>query len=301
MKILITGGTGLIGSHFIKTFQHQYQFDVLTRSPESLGYIFNDLTNINGIAKLYPLTNLNEYDAVINLAGEPIVNKRWNQTQKRIICQSRWKLTNKLSKLINDSENPPHTFISGSAIGFYGRQGDENISENHTDIYPEFSHRICKVWEDKAKLSKDKTRLCILRTGIVLDKNQGALAKMLPAYRYGLGGKLSLGKQYMSWIHINDMVGAIDFILNNKQCVGEFNLTAPNPVTNKVFSKSLAKTLNKPNIFTVPAVVLRFLMGESADIILYGQRVVPKQLIEHKFNFQFPELNNALKHLLEKQ
>ncbi|MDG1733003.1 MAG: TIGR01777 family oxidoreductase [Thalassotalea sp.] len=300
MKILITGGTGLIGSAFINAFQHKYHFDVLSRQPVDSGCYFNKKDNISWLTNLAKLSDLNKYDAVINLAGEPIVNKRWNLEQKRSICQSRWKLTSTLSKLINDSSSPPHTFISGSAIGYYGRQGTEAIDESFDQFYPEFSHKICKVWEEKASLAQDKTRLCIMRTGIVLDKHQGALKKMLPAYKFGLGGRLSHGNQYMSWIHIDDVVAAIDFLLTHNACRGHYNFTAPNPVTNREFSKTLASTLRRPNIATMPGFALRLLFGEMSDLLLFGQRVVPKNLLEQEFKFTYPELKMALTHLLSK-
>lgn len=300
MKILITGGTGLIGSAFINKFQHKYHFDVLTRQPVDLGCYFDNQDNISWLSEIKELTDLNKYDAVINLAGEPIVNKRWTLEQKRAICQSRWKLTSTLSKLINDSSSPPHTFISGSAIGYYGRQGSEEIDETFNDFYPEFSHKICKVWEEKASLAQHKTRLCIMRTGIVLDKHQGALKKMVPAYKFGLGGRLSHGNQYMSWIHIEDVVSAIDFLLTQKACKGHYNFTAPTPVTNKEFSKTLAATLRRPNIATMPAFVLRLLFGEMSDLLLFGQRVVPTNLLAQDFKFTYPELKMALTHLLSK-
>ncbi len=298
MNILITGGTGFIGSSFIRKYQDKHHFTVLTRNPDKLAEIFGHRRNITALEKLYPRTDLNDFDAIINLAGEPIVNKRWTLKQKRKICQSRWKLTNKLSKLINDSTNPPRVFISGSAVGFYGRQGEEPITESFKQIYQEFSHRVCKVWEDNARLAKDKTRLCILRTGIVLDAKQGALKKMLPIYRCGLGGKLSHGQQYMPWIHIEDMIDGIDFLLDNTLCEGEFNFTAPNPVTNKEFSRTLANTLNRFDIAPVPAFALRLLMGECADIILYGQNAIPERLQQHKFTFTYPSLDKALANLL---
>ncbi|WP_068545145.1 TIGR01777 family oxidoreductase [Thalassotalea crassostreae] len=295
MNILITGGTGLIGSAFINKFKHKYNFDVLSRPNSGALQL---LKNVKIINHLSDIESLDKYDAVINLAGEPIVNKRWSKAQKIKICQSRWQLTNKLSKMFNDASSPPHTFISGSAIGFYGRQRDEKIIEEYTDVYPEFSHRICKVWEDKAKLAQKKSRLCILRTGVVLDKHKGALAKMLPAYKFGLGGKLSRGIQYMSWIHIDDMVNAIEFLLTNEQCYGEFNMTAPKPVTNKEFSQTLATQLHRPNVATMPAFVLRLLFGEMADLLLYGQNVIPKNLLDNDFKFQYPTLDKALNNLL---
>ncbi|TRX56604.1 TIGR01777 family oxidoreductase [Thalassomonas sp. M1454] len=300
MNILITGGTGLIGSAFINKYQHKYHFDILSRQPVDLGCYFEDKSNLSWLTDLKQLKDVNKYDAVINLAGEPIVNKRWNLEQKRAICQSRWKITSTLSKLINDSSTPPNAFISGSAIGYYGRQGSEKIDESFDDFYPEFSHKICKVWEEKASLAQEKTRVCIMRTGIVLDKDQGALKKMLPAYKFGLGGRLSHGNQYMSWIHIDDMVAAIEFLLTQSSCQGHYNLTAPVPVTNREFSKTLASTLRRPNIATMPAFALRLLLGEMSDLLLFGQRVIPKNLLEQDFKFTYPELNIALVNLLNK-
>lgn len=298
MNIFITGGTGLIGSNFIRKFQHKYHFDVFTRQKAPIGCYFSDPTNIRFIHDLKDLVDLNAYDAVINLAGEPIVNKRWSVEQKRIICHSRWDLTNDLSKLFNDSSQPPKVFISGSAIGYYGRQGDEHITESFTQIHPEFSHKICKVWEDKALLAQNQTRVCLLRTGIVLDKEQGALKKMLPLYKFGLGGQLSWGKQYMSWIHIKDMVNAIDFLLHNEQCQGAFNLTSPQPVSNAEFSQTLAQVLKRPNLATMPAFVLRLIMGEMSDLVIFGQRVLPERLLNHDFHFQYCDLDSALNDIL---
>lgn len=299
MKILITGGTGLIGSSFIRKFQHKYQFDVFTRQKVPVAWYFDDPTNINFIHDLIQKTHLNEYDAVINLAGEPIVNKRWSVEQKRIICHSRWDLTNQLSKLFNDSSQAPEVFISGSAIGYYGRQGDVEITEKFTQVHHEFSHKICKIWEEKALLSENKTRVCLLRTGIVLDKERGALKKMLPIYKFGLGGQLSWGKQFMSWIHIKDMVNAIEFLLHNPDCKGPINLTAPQPVSNAEFSQTLAKVLKRPNVATMPAFILKIIMGEMSELLLFGQKVLPEHLLNQNFEFQFTDINTALEDILK--
>ncbi|WP_371378863.1 TIGR01777 family oxidoreductase [Thalassotalea aquiviva] len=298
MKILITGGSGLIGSHFVNTYIDKYQFDILSRQGSGCAHLFTSAKTLTFIKNIEQKSNLNEYDAVINLAGEPIVDKRWTTKQKRKICQSRWKLTHHLSKLINDSTSPPATFISGSAVGFYGRQGDDEINESFTKVYPEFSHRVCKIWEDKAKLAQAKTHVCLLRTGIVLDPKKGALSKMLPAFKCGVGGKISHGNQYMPWIHIQDMVRAIDFLLTNPSSEGVYNVTAPTPVTNKEFSKTLAQTLHRPDFATVPAFALKLLMGESADLVLYGQNAIPHHLLKEKFEFKFPTLEPALQDLL---
>ncbi|TLU68123.1 TIGR01777 family protein [Thalassotalea litorea] len=299
MKILITGGTGLIGSHFIQKYQDKYQFTLVSRQHTPILSSGINPERITILNDLDALPNLNDFDVVINLAGQPIVDKRWSRKQKQKICQSRWQITEQLSKRINDSDNPPNVFLSGSAIGFYGRQGDEEIDENFAQVYPEFSHQVCKVWEDKARLCQSKTRLCLLRTGIVLERNRGALAKMIPPYRLGLGGRLSHGKQVMSWIHIDDMVNAMQFIIENEQLRGPINMTAPNPVSNRDFSESLATVLGRPNIATMPAFVLRGMFGEMADLLLYGQRVLPMALLKAGFVFQYDQLKGALEQILK--
>lgn len=299
MNVLITGGTGLIGSHFIQRFQDKYQFTILSRQHTPIMPSDINPAVMTFIDTLDKLENLNDFDIVINLAGQPLVDKRWNRTQKQKICQSRWQITEQLSKLINDSDSPPAIFLSGSAIGYYGRQGEEDIDENFTDIYPEFSHQVCKVWEDKARLCESKTRLCLLRTGIVLERNRGALAKMIPAYRLGMGGQLSHGKQIMSWIHIDDMVNAMQFIIENDTLRGPINMTAPNPVPNSEFSAELADALNRPNFATMPAFVLRALFGEMSDLLLFGQRVLPIALISAGYHFEHADIKDAFAQLLK--
>ncbi|MDN3651267.1 TIGR01777 family oxidoreductase [Thalassotalea ponticola] len=298
-RILITGGTGLIGSRFINTYQDKYCFDVLTRQRLPSDRLFANTNNISLVHQLDDIDDLSVFDAVINLAGEPIANKRWSDKQKCLICQSRWDLTHQLSQRINDCQAPPSVFISGSAIGYYGRQGTSPIDESFEDCYNEFTHKVCNTWEQKALLSAEQTRVCILRTGIVLATNDGALKKMLLPYKLGLGGRFSTGKQYMSWIHIDDMVRAIDFLLTHQQCQGAFNLTAPTPVNNAEFSATLAQTLKRPNIAVMPGFALRTMFGEMADLFLFGQNVIPKKLEQVGFDFRYPTLKPALMSLLQ--
>ncbi|TKB45752.1 TIGR01777 family oxidoreductase [Thalassotalea mangrovi] len=297
--VFITGGTGLIGSHFIRTYQDQYRFTVLSRQHTPIMASDINVAALTVVNDLQAFANFNDVDIVINLAGQPLVEQRWSRKQKQKICQSRWQLTEQLSKLISDSESPPECFLSGSAIGYYGRQGDQDIDEDFTEVYPEFSHQVCKVWEDKARLCQNHTRLCLLRTGIVLDRNRGALAKMIPAYRLGFGGKLGDGKQIMSWIHIQDMVDAMQFLIEHQDIKGAVNMTAPNPVSNKAFSKALASSLNRPDFATMPAFVLRGLFGEMADLLLYGQRVLPIALLKAGFMFKYSELEDALQQIFK--
>lgn len=288
-NILITGGSGLIGRHLIKTLASNAKITVVSRQVTRTKRLFNDTLEV---ISLDQLTNVEQFDAIINLAGEPIADKRWSQAQKRKICDSRWDTTTKLVDLINISKRKPKVFISGSAIGIYGRQDDTPISEDFELYHNEFSRTVCEKWESIAL--KANTRTCLIRTGVVLDSTGGALAKMLMPFRLGLGGPIASGTQYMSWIHIDDMVRAICFLLNSDNCVGAYNLTAPSPNTNAYFSIKLAKRLGRPCMFRVPAFVLRYLMGESSDLVLFGQKVVPTRLINAGFHFNYPSLEEAL-------
>ena len=297
MNILITGGTGLIGRALIQHL-HADRIIVLTRNLASAAKRLPQ--NIELVTTLADV-NFDELDVVVNLAGEAIVDKRWSSAQKDIICQSRWQVTQSLVEKMQSATKPPHCFISGSAIGFYGRQNASAIDENHQNVYNEFSHHICKKWEDIAlSAQSDKTRVCILRTGIVLANNGGALQKMLPAFKFGLGGPIGDGKQFMSWIHIDDMIAVILAAIYQPSLTGIINATAPMPVSNQEFSKTLSKVLSRPCIFRVPAFMLRILMGESADLVLYGQNVLPQKLLKNNFKFQYPALQVALKQLLLK-
>lgn len=300
MNILITGATGLIGSYLIKELFSTYESLTITAVSRftnsalvSLGcqvITIDDLT----------VELISKQNVIINLAGEPIAEKRWSQEQKNKIETSRLVITERLSSLIQQTEKPPQVFISGSAIGFYGRQDKSTvIDESFTDVYLEFSHVLCKKWEAEAlKAESAFTRVCLLRTGIVLDKKQGALAKMLPSFKFGGGAVMASGEQIMSWIHITDMVNAIIHLIENEAINGVVNMTAPNAVSNRVFSKALAKSLKRPCLLVLPKPVLTLMFGEMADLLIYGQNVKPNKLLNSGFNFSYPEINQALKSTL---
>ncbi|RUO19290.1 TIGR01777 family protein [Aliidiomarina iranensis] len=293
MKILITGATGLVGSAFIRKYGEQHEITALSRTPSKASKKLG--RGIRVLGSLAELDNLNNYDAVINLAGEPIAEKRWSEAQKERIENSRFRITEQLTALIKNSEHPPEVFISGSAVGFYGRQGEKLVSETEGTPHKEFSHELCQRWEQLAnEAASSQTRVCLLRTGIVLARSGGALQRMAPPFKFGLGGPIGDGQQMMSWIHIADMVAAIDFLLNKTACAGAYNLTAPEPVNNEVFSKTLAKVLHRPAIFRVPAFVMRLAFGEMSDLLLTGQAVVPKRLLEAGFQFEYSKLEPAL-------
>lgn len=292
MRILLTGATGLIGSALVGLWQQHHQITVLTRSAAKAQQ--SGLKVITSLSQV----DFNQIDVVVNLAGEPIANKRWTESQKERICQSRWQLTEQLVGFIQQATTPPHTLINASAVGFYGRQSGESIDESYQSYYPEFSHDICARWENLANRAKSAaTRVCIVRIGIVLAPKGGALAKMLPPFKLGLGGRIGDGEQYMSWIHLDDLTAAFDFLLTHPELEGVFNGTSPMAVPNKQWTKLLAERLGRPALLPMPALVVKLLFGEMSDLLLFGQNVYPKRLLDAGFQFKYNQLRAALQAL----
>ncbi|HDL5699113.1 TPA: TIGR01777 family oxidoreductase [Mannheimia haemolytica] len=294
MHIFITGGTGFIGRELIQQLKSEnHHFTLLTRDTEAK----SDDLQINYCYSLDELVDLNDFDAVINLAGEPIFDKRWTDEQKQKLIESRVNLTNKLSQLMNASSNPPHTFLSGSAIGIYGDlPPSANFYTESTACYQDcFTNRLCQQWEAAAlKAASDKTRVCLIRTGTVFSPEGGALKKILPLYRCGLGGKLGSGKQYWAWISRRDHVQAVIFLLKNANCSGAYNFVAPNPVRNEEFNRILANAVNRPAFFTVPEFALKLGLGERACLVLDNQQLIPEKLLAAGFTFQDPILTENI-------
>jgi len=305
MKILMTGGTGLIGEAFIRQFP-EHQFTVLTRSIASQSAKLATFNNnaampvkVDFIDTLEPLKNLDGFDAVINLAGEPIIDKRWSPKQKHIICQSRWSLTQQLVDLFTNSQTPPAVFLSGSAIGVYGDCGDQPVTEDSAVEGTDFASQLCRNWEQIALGAAPYTRVVLLRTGIVLAAHGGALGKMLLPFKCGLGGPIGGGKQFMSWIHYQDHINAMHFALLESSISGAVNLVAPGAQTNRVFTQTLAKALNRLAVFPLPKKILQLLLGESACLLLDSQNIVPQKLMQSGFEFKFYRLKLALENLLK--
>ncbi len=300
MRILLTGGTGFIGSELVKHLS-TYDIILLTRNIESAKkkLYHADLGNITYIDSLDDYSDFNNIDAIINLAGEPIAAKRWTDRQKKNICDSRWNMTNRLVELIHASSSPPTVFISGSAVGYYGNQKEKQFDESLEIHHESFTHYVCSTWESIAKAAQSETtRVCLIRTGLVLGTKGGALPLMLPPFKYGIGSRLGSGKQYMPWIHILDMVKGIRFLLETPYASGEFNFSAPHPVTNKEFSKTLASTIRRPMFLITPQWVMNIALGEASCLLFDSIQCKPKRLTELGFNFTYPRLQPALKDLL---
>jgi len=281
MKIMISGSNGLIGGNLK---------NVLTQQGHNIIGLSRDFSK--------PI-DFTDVDVVIHLAGENIAQKRWSEDQKNKIKNSRLIGTKQLSDQLAASEHKPSLFISSSATGYYGDRKDEDLDENSypgTGFLPE----VCVEWENSTKSAEDAgIRTVHIRTGIVLSKEGGALKKMLPPFLFGAGGILGNGKQFMSWISIKDEINAILFIINNQTLNGPVNLTSPNPVNNYEFTKVLGKVIKRPTVAPLPGFIARIMFGEMADaILLTGNKVYPKKLIDAGFTFEHSTLDKALKSIL---
>jgi uncharacterized protein len=306
MNILMTGASGLVGTALVKTFTAEgntvYR---LTReeSPKSGAKepgVFDLPWNpsrgeigetVGSGASRVPA----DVDAVINLAGAPVVGGRWTNERKALLRSSRVDMTRALVSAIAKMEKKPRVLISASAIGFYGNRGDELVTEK-SGPGTDFLAELAKEWENEAvKAEGLGVRVVLLRFGIILAKEGGALPQMMLPFKYGLGGKLGSGRQWTSWIGSQDVVAIIQEMLRNDSWTGALNLVAPQAVRNSDFTKSLAKVLHRPAIFTVPAFALKLAMGEMAETLLGGVRVAPQELERHGYRFIHANLDEALK------
>ncbi|MGR8999952.1 MAG: TIGR01777 family oxidoreductase [Gammaproteobacteria bacterium] len=297
MKVLITGGTGFIGSALARSLTEQgYEVSVLSRSPGSVEKICG--SGIHALGNLNQLTPEDTYQVIINLAGAPIFGARWSEARKQIIRDSRIGLTEQLIACIARMTVKPDLLISGSAIGYYGSQGDIVLTEQSA-ASNDFSHQLCADWEDAAKKAEQfGVRVCLVRTGLVLAAGGGILQRMLLPFRLGLGGRLGDGRQWMSWIHRQDWIDIAQTMITDSSMQGAYNATAPNPVTNREFTRTLADCLKRPAVFPVPAGLLRMLLGEMSELVLGSQRVLPERLLTQGFKFKYTDLSGALNQVL---
>ena len=306
MKLLLTGCTGFIGRELIPLLiKEGHSLTVISR--QSKGKLITNASSIK-IIQMNPAessswkkeevqNSLKSCEGVINLAGEPIAEKRWTAEHCKEITNSRIKTTINLIENLRNLKKPPKVLINASAIGFYGSHSEtefteENISGN------DYLANLCEEWESIAQNKPRSTRLLIIRIGIVLAKDGGALGKMLPIFKAGLGGPIGDGKQWMSWIHRTDLCNLINESLKNSAWSGVINGVAPNPVRMNEFAYSLGKALGRPSLLAVPGPILKLILGDGARVVLEGQNVQSKKLKKLRFNFNFPKINDAFKGIL---
>ncbi len=292
MKMLITGGTGLIGSSLIRMCRKpDDEITVLSRNPDRVVTRFGG--RVRAMQSLEEWTPEMDFDAVINLAGAPIAT-RWTDQRKKEIWDSRVTLTEKLVRQIALVEKKPEVLISGSAVGYYGNTGEKAVDEN-TGSAGDFGARLCSAWERAARQAEEwGVRVCTVRTGLVLSDQGGMLKQMRLPFALGMGSRMGDGRQWMSWIHIEDHIHAVLQLMQGREFSGAYNLTAPNPVRNAEFTRALGAAVHRPAFLVAPAAIIRLLLGESAYLLLGGQHALPVRLGESGFRFKFAALDDAL-------
>ncbi len=297
MKILVSGSSGFIGSALIPFLKAQgHPVTRLVRSTPHPREVFWDPA-----AGRIDQSALEGFDGVIHLAGDPIATERWTLTKKAHIRESRTQGTRLLAEALARLSRPPKVMACASAIGYYGNRGDEMLREE-SRAGTGFLAEVGQQWEAAAEpAARAGIRVAYLRIGVVLSPKGGALKMMLPPFQLGIGGRLASGKQYMSWIALDDIIGALHHLLITDPLRGPVNGVAPHPVTNAEFTKILGRVLHRPTIFPVPAVALRLMFGELADeVLLASVRVEPAQLLRTGYRFRYKDLEEALRHLLQK-
>jgi uncharacterized protein len=301
MRIFIAGGTGLVGNRLVKRLMERGdQAVVLTRRPPLAEQSFGaGCTIVEGdplIAGAWGEA-LKSCDAVVNLIGEGIFNHRWTSAFKLTLYDSRVKSTAHIAATIIKSATVK-TLINASAVGYYGPTGSEELTEQSQEGF-DFLARLCVDWEAATALARAHgTRTVILRIGVVLDPNGGVLSKMATPFKMFVGGPIGSGKQYVSWVHHEDLLGLILFALDHAEVSGPLNAAAPGAVTNKEFSKALGRALHRPSFMPTPGFMLRVALGEVANVITTGQRVVPKKALDLGYGFRFAEIDGALRDIL---
>lgn len=303
MRVFITGGTGLIGRRLVRRLAERGdQAAVLSRSITVWRFGEQDVRMVKGDPKEPGdwQAVAADCDAIVNLAGENIMSGRWNDEQKRRMRDSRIHSTRCIVDALARPGAKCKTLVNGSAVGYYGDQGEVMLDEG-SPRGSGYLAEVTEAWEAEARRAESHgCRVVCLRTGMVLDPEGGALAKMLPVFRWGLGGRLGSGQQWISWIHHADITGLICFALDTADLSGALNGTAPKPARNSDFTRSLAGVLNRPAVFCVPKFAIRLGVGEAAEVLLASQRVVPAAALSHGYTFAHPELDEALADLLKR-
>ena len=302
-KIVITGATGFIGKKLSKALAERGdEVTIFTRNVESAKKDFPFIKNFVKWNYKNPdewKFHLDNKDAVIHLAGLNLFERRWNEDFKKLIIETREYSTKNLVLSIKDCKNRPEVFVSASGIGYYGNSGDTIVAEESTKGN-DFLSDVCEVWEKESqKAGEYGTRNVQVRTGLVLSPEEGALKQMLLPFKFFVGGPLGNGKQWVSWLHIDDIVGIYIHAIDNTNLSGTVNAASPNPVKMKEFAKALGNVLNRPYFISVPKFLIRFSVGEAADVVLSGQRVDVTKILNSGYKFKFENLGETLKDLLK--
>lgn len=297
MHILLTGGSGLIGRALCRHWLAAgHRLTVWSRTPERIPALCGSA--VRGIAELRELDQ-DVPDAVVNLAGAPIADRPWTRKRKALLWASRIQLTEQLLAWLEALPQRPQVLLSGSAVGWYGDGGERELDEQHSPVSEDFASQLCGAWEETALRAEALgLRVVLLRTGLVLAADGGFLQRLLPPFRLGLGGPIGSGRQWMPWIHLQDEIGLIDFLLHHPKARGPYNACTPQPVRNKAFAQALGRVLHRPAVLPLPGLLLRVGLGELSVLLLGGQRAVPRRLLEAGFRFSFTDLDSALDDLL---
>ncbi|MGG7597769.1 TIGR01777 family oxidoreductase [Pseudomonas sp. WC1] len=297
MHILLTGGTGLIGQHLCQRWQAEgHRLTVWSRRPEQVAKICG--TGVRGVARLDDIAAADPVDAVINLAGAPIADRPWTAARRTLLWASRVALTEQLLAWLERRDQRPSVLISGSAVGWYGDGGERELTESSAPVKEDFASQLCIAWEETALRAQALgIRVVLVRTGLVLAADGGFLSRLRLPYKLGLGGPLGDGRQWMPWVHIDDQIALIDFLMQQKEASGPYNACAPEPVRNREFAKRLGRTLHRPAWMPMPALLLKAGLGEMSTLLLGGQRARPVRLLAAGFTFRFNDLQSALDNL----
>ncbi len=294
MKLLVAGGTGFIGAPLVRALtQHGHEVTVVTRSPDRHRPA-ERLQFVSWKGEAWGC-RLAEADGIVNLAGESIAAGRWTARRKLALQESRLQTTRRLVDAMASGSTRPACLVNASAIGYYGARGDEPLDE-HAPPGRGFLAELCRAWEAEARRAEPLgIRVVMMRIGLVLGPGGGALARMIPPFQWGIGGPLGSGRQWMSWVHRDDVIGMMEWALAHPEVSGPGNATAPQPVTMRAFCSALGRVLRRPSWAPVPAVALRLLLGEMAEVILSGQRGLPRAALDRGYAFRYAELEPALR------